>query len=98
MRRKGPALASVARRGARIHVATVTAAGSTFAAWVGATDRFAQALGNELLRRVDGETDSGELIVRVASATDVHLRELSALPRAAADHFDTRLARASEDN
>ena len=38
------------------------------------------------------------LIVRVASATNVHLRELTALPSAAADHFDTRLSRASIDN
>jgi hypothetical protein len=55
-------------------------------------------VGNELLRRVDGESDSRESIVRVASATDAHLRELTQLPRAAASHFDARLGRASIDN
>jgi hypothetical protein len=66
--------------------------------WAQAADRFAQTVGDELLRRVDGETDSAELIARVTAATNSHLRELSALPRAAADHFDTRLARVPTDN
>jgi len=60
-------------------------------------DRFASAVGDELLRRVDGETDSRELIVGVATATNVHLRELTALPSTAANHFETRLARESLD-
>jgi hypothetical protein len=38
------------------------------------------------------------LIVRVASATNVHLRELTTLPSTATDHFDKRLERASIDN
>ena len=92
------ALAAVARSGARIQIAAFTAAGTAFAGWARAADRFAQAIGDELLRRADGETDSGELIVRIASATNVHLRDLAALPSAAADHFDTRLSRASIDN
>ena len=91
------ALAALARHTARIQVAALTAVARTLAGWAYATDRLAQAVGDELLRRVDGETDSGELIVRVASATNVHLRELTALPSAAADHFNTRLARVSID-
>jgi hypothetical protein len=47
------------------------------------------------MRRVDGEVDTGELIARVASATNVHLRELTALPGAATDHFNARLSRVS---
>jgi hypothetical protein len=43
----------------------------------------------------NGEIDSAELVVRVTTAGSTHLRELAALPRAAADHFDTRLARVS---
>jgi hypothetical protein len=87
------ALAAVARHTARIQIAAFTAAGKLFAGWAFAADRFTQTVGDELLRRVDGDTDSGELIVRVASATNVHLRELTALPSAAADHFNTRLSR-----
>jgi len=82
----------------RIQIAALTAAGRAIAGWAQATDRFARALGDELLRRVDGETDSRELIVGVASATNALLGELTALPRAATNHFDTRLSRASIDN
>jgi hypothetical protein len=91
------ALAAVARQTARIQIAAIAAAGKAIGGWAHAADRFAQAVGDELLRRVDGETDSGELIVRVASATNVHLRELTTLPSAAADHFNTRLSRVSTD-
>ena len=89
------ALMAVARHTARIQIAALSAAGNALAGWARAADRLAQAVGDELLRRVDGECDSRESIVRVASATEVHLRELTALPSAAADHFDTRLSRAS---
>jgi len=89
------ALVAVARHTARIQIAAVAAAGNAIAGWAHAADRFAQAVGDELLRRVDGEVDTGELIARVASATNVHLRELTTLPSAATDHFNTRLARVS---
>jgi hypothetical protein len=92
------ALAAVARHGARIQIAALIAAGKAVAGWAHAADRLAQAVGDELLRRVDGETDSRELIVGVASATNVHLRELAALPSAAASHFDARLSRGSIEN
>jgi hypothetical protein len=89
------ALAAVARDGVRIQIAALSAAGKAVAVWTQAADRFNQAVGDELLRRVDGETNSRELIVRVVSATNVHLRELTGLPSAVADDFDARLARAS---
>jgi len=92
------ALTAVARHGVRIQIAALTAAGSVIAGWAHAADHLAQAVGDELLRRVDGETDSRELIVGVASATNAHLGELAALPSAAANHFDTRLSRASIDS
>jgi hypothetical protein len=92
------ALMAVARHTARIQIAALGAAGNALAGWARAADGLAQAVGNELLRRVDGECDSRESIVRVAAATDAHLRELTELPRAAATHFDARLGRASVDN
>jgi hypothetical protein len=92
------ALAALAHQTARVQIAAVTATGRVIAGWAQASDRLAQTVGDELLRRVDGETDSGELVVRVAKATNVHLRDLAALPRAAADHFDSRVVRASNDN
>jgi hypothetical protein len=93
----GEALAAVARHGVRIQIAALTAAGKAITGWAHAADRFGLAVGDELLRRVDGETDSRELIVGVASATNAHLRELATLPSAAANHFDTRLSRTSTD-
>jgi hypothetical protein len=89
------ALIGVARHAARIQIAALTATGNAVAGWAHAADRLAQAVGDELLRRVDGEVETGELIARVASATNVHLRELTALPSAAADHFNARLSRVS---
>jgi hypothetical protein len=92
------ALLALVRHGARIQIAACTAAAATLTEWAQTADRFAQALGDELLRRVDGETDSAQLVARVTSASSSHLRELSALPHAAADHFDTRLARVPIDD
>jgi hypothetical protein len=76
-----------------MQIAASAAIALSFAGWSQAVDRFAQAVGDELLRRVDGVTDSAELVVRLSRATSPHLRELSALPRAATDHFDARLTR-----
>ena len=92
------ALAAVAREGARIQIAALGAAGKAVAVWTQAADRFAKTVGDELLRRVDGETDSRELIVRVISAVNVHLRELTAVPSDATDHFDALLSYASINN
>src|SRR5579864_3464943 len=91
------ALTAVARHGARIQIAALTAAGTVVTGWARAADRFVQAIGNELLRRVDGETNSRELVVHLAAATNAHLRELTALPSEAVNHFDTRLSRGSTD-
>lgn len=92
------ALTGVARQGLRIQIAALTAAASIVAGWTRAADGLVQEIGDELLRRVDGETGSGELVVQVASSTNAHLRELAALPTAAASHFDNRLSRRSIEN
>ncbi|HEV8105411.1 MAG TPA: hypothetical protein VGP69_16885 [Gaiellaceae bacterium] len=84
-------LRSVARDGARIQIGGFSAAATAIADWALAADRFVQAVGDELLHLVDGETDSRELMVRVASSTTAHLHQL-------ADHFDTRPSRAPNNN
>ena len=84
-------LVALARQTARIQIAAVSAAGNAIGGWARAVDRFAQTVGDELFRRIDGETDSRELVVRVASAANVHLRELTAVPGTATDHFNRRL-------
>lgn len=92
------ALLALVRHGTRLQIAAATAAAETLVEWAKTADRLAQTLGDELLRHVDGETDSAELVARITTAGSTHLRELAALPAAAANHFDTRLARASTDN
>jgi hypothetical protein len=91
------ALTALARHAAHVQIAACTTAANALARWAQSTDRFAQAVADELLRRVDGETDSAEMVARVTAASSVHLRELSALPRAAANQFDMRLAPVSID-
>src|SRR4029079_8688107 len=92
------ALIALAQRGARIQIAAGTAAAKTVADWAQAADRFAQTVGDELIRRVDGESDSPELVARLTAANRSPLRALPALPHTASDHFDARLGRASIDN
>jgi hypothetical protein len=92
------ALLTLLGRGARIQIAACTTAAKTLTEWAESADRFAQAVGDELLRRVNGESDSAEMAARVTAAGGTHLRELTALPRTAADHFETRLARVPTDN
>jgi hypothetical protein len=92
------ALAALVRHAARVQIAAAAAAGTAIAGWAHAADRLTQSIGDELLRRVDNETDSAELVVRVASATHDHLRALTTLPNTAVNHFNTRLARMSNTN
>ena len=80
-----------------MQIAGCAAVAMSFAGWAQAVDRFAQVVGDELLRRIDGDSDSAELVARLSGATKSHLRELSGLPRAATDHFDARLARVPTD-
>jgi hypothetical protein len=92
------ALAALVNRGAHIQIAAGAAAAKAVAGWAQAADRYAQTVGDELIRRVDGESDSPELVARLTAATSSHLRELAALPRTASDHFDARLGRAPIDH
>jgi hypothetical protein len=94
---KQPFLALV-RVGARIEIAALTTAATTFLTWTEAADRFAQTVGDELFRRVNGESDSAELVAHITEAGTAHLRDLTALPRTATDHFDARLAGDSIDS
>jgi hypothetical protein len=81
---------------ARIQLASITAASRFFAGWVQSADRFTQAISAELLGRVQGETVSGELIDRLALVSSTHLREVTALPSVAVDHFNSELTKAAK--
>jgi ABC-type sugar transport system substrate-binding protein len=90
------AFVSLARHTARIQIAAATAGARFMAGWAHAAERYAQTVGDELLRRVEGQTDSSELLARVASATTTHLRDVTTLPGEAADHFNSRLSEGGE--
>jgi hypothetical protein len=87
------AVRELAVHAARIQLASLTAAGRFLAGWAQSADRYAQTLSDELLGRVEGATPPGELVPRLADATNAHLRELSTLPSVAVDHFNQRVSR-----
>ena len=76
---------------ARIQLASITAASKFLAGWAQAADRYAQELSDELLARARGETASSELIGRLATASSLHLHEITALPNIAVRHFNRQL-------
>jgi hypothetical protein len=78
---------------ARIQLAAITTASRFVAGWAQATDRYAQTVSGELLGRVHGEISSSALVGRLAEATGAHLREVTALPSVAVEHFNDQVSR-----
>jgi hypothetical protein len=79
--------------GARIQLASITTASKFFVGWAESADRYAQAISDELLGRLHGETASSELVGRLAPPSNQHLRDVTALPNAAVSHFTEELAK-----
>ena len=79
--------------GARIQLASITTASTFFVGWAESADRYAQAISDELLVRLYGETGSSDLVGRLATLSNQHLRDLTALPNAAVSHFNEELAK-----
>jgi hypothetical protein len=78
---------------ARIQLASITAASRFITGWVQSADRYAQAISDEVLDRMHGETPPGQLIGRLATVSGAHLREITALPAVAVSHFEDELAK-----
>ena len=78
---------------ARVQLASFTTASRFITGWVQSADRYAQAISDEVLDRMHGETPPGQLIGRLATASSVHLREVSALPAVAVNHFEKEINR-----
>jgi hypothetical protein len=91
--RQNDAVRDLVAHAARIQLATLTAWSKFLVGWAQAADRYAQAISDELLGRIRGETASGELLGRLASATSQHLREVTTLPNAAVNHFNMELTK-----
>jgi len=80
----------------RVQLATVTSLSRFVVGWAESADRYAQAVSNELLSRAHGETESHELVGRLATVSSTHLREVTALPTEVVSHFNNELARREE--
>jgi hypothetical protein len=89
------AVRELALHATRIQLASLTSLSRFFAGWAQSSDRFVHDVSDELLGRVHGQTTSSELVGRVAAASSLHLRELTALPTDAASHFKNELTRAA---
>jgi hypothetical protein len=92
------AIRELAMHAARLQLASLTAASRFIAGWAQSADRYTQTLSDELLDRAKGATPPGELVPRLARATSAHLRELSALPSLAVDHFNQRITNAEKES
>jgi hypothetical protein len=80
----------------RVQLATVTSIIKFLVGWAQSADRYAQAVSNELLSRAHGETESHELVGRLATVSSAHLREVTALPTEVVSHFNGGLTRREE--
>ena len=80
----------------RVQLATVTSISKFVVGWAQSADRYAQAVSNELLSRAHGDTESHELVGRLATVSSAHLREVTALPTEVVSHFNGELARRDE--
>jgi hypothetical protein len=80
----------------RIQLAMLTSLSKFVVGWAQSADRYAQAISDELLGRVEGETAPRELVGRLATVSSTHLREVSALPTDVVDHFNNELAKRTE--
>lgn len=93
---RSDAVRDLALHATRVQLATLTAISKLFVGWAQSVDRYAQAASDELLSRAHGETASRELVGRLATVSSRHLREVTALPTEAVNHFNSELTRATK--
>jgi len=93
---RSDAVRELALHATRVQLATFTAISKLFVGWAQSVDRYAQAASDELLSRAHGETASRELVGRLATVSSRHLREVTALPTEAVNHFNNELTKATK--
>jgi hypothetical protein len=92
---RSDAVRELALHATRVQLATLTAVSKFFVGWAQSVDRYAQAASDELLSRAHGEIASRELVGRLATVSSKHLREVTALPTEAVNHFNSELTKAA---
>lgn len=95
-KQRSEALRELFLHAARVQLATVTSVSKFLVGWALSADRYAQAVSDELLSRAEGQTESHELVGRLATVSSAHLREVTALPTEVVSHFNRELARREE--
>jgi hypothetical protein len=95
-KKRSEALRELFLHATRVQLATVTSISKFVVGWAQSADRYAEAVSNELLSRAHGETESHELVGRLATVSSAHLREVTALPTEVVSHFNSELARREE--
>ena len=76
-----------------VQLATLTSVSRFFVGLTQATDHYAHAVSDELLSRARGETAPHELLGRLATVSNQHLREVTALPTDVVNHFNSELTK-----
>ena len=76
---------------ARTQLAAVTAATTFWAGWADVAHKYAQNVSDELAKLDAEDGDTGELLGRISDLTRDYLRELTELPTASVQHFNTQL-------
>lgn len=94
--KRSEALRALFLQATRVQLATVTSISKFVVGWAQSADRYAQAVSDEFLSRAHGETESHELVGRLATVSSAHLHEVTALPTTAVKHFNSELARREE--
>jgi hypothetical protein len=80
----------------RLQLAALTSISTLVAGWAQSADRYAQAVSDEFMSRVHGDTPPRELVTRLAVVSNTHLHEVSALPAEAVSHFTSELTNTAQ--
>jgi hypothetical protein len=96
MEQKGPAKSEQELRNlmlevARTQLAATTAALKFWGGWVETADKYAQKVSAELARVGEGTDDSDRFMGRLTDSSREYLREMSNLPKVAADYFASEM-------
>ena len=72
---------------ARTQLAAVTAALKFWGGWVESANKYTQKISDELARVSEARDDSEKFVGRLTDSSREYLREMTALPNLAVDHF-----------
>jgi hypothetical protein len=88
---QGDAVRDILVEAARTQLAAVTAATTFWAGWAEVANAYAQNVSDELAKLDAEDGDAGELLGRISDLTRQYLRDLTDLPTASVQHFNSQL-------